>query len=255
MNLNGIKQIFTALPPVEEQTAIANALSDIDALIAELEKLIEKKQAIKTATMQQLLTGRTRLPEFANHPDGTQKAYKQTEIGEIPEDWEVMLLGNCSSFIGSGKTSTKSNGDYPLYGSTGIIGSCKTSEYNGEALLVARVGANAGKLNFVDGEYGVSDNTILVKIKQENNLHFIRYLLIRKNLNNLVFGSGQPLITGTQLKEIALPLPSRKEQTAIVNILSDMDEEIQSLQQRLDKTRQVKQGMMQELLTGKTRLI
>src|SRR5690606_899025 len=77
------------LPPINEQKIVAEALSDTDALISELEKLIEKKQAIKTATMQQLLTGKTRLPEFALREDGTPKAYKESELGQIPEDWEL----------------------------------------------------------------------------------------------------------------------------------------------------------------------
>src|SRR5690554_5562944 len=84
-----------AIPSKEnEQTAIANALSDVDALISELEKLIAKKQAIKTATMQQLLTGRTRLPQFALRDDGTPKGTKPSELGEIPEDWEVVGFGS-----------------------------------------------------------------------------------------------------------------------------------------------------------------
>ena len=79
-------------------------------------------------------------------------------------------------------------------------------------------------------------------------------MLIRKNLNSLVFGSGQPLITGSQLKSLKIVYPKQEEQTAIATILSDMDNEIQTLEQRLAKTRQIKQGMMQELLTGRTRL-
>ncbi len=78
---------------IKEQTAIANVLSDSDALIDALEQLIAKKQAIKSATMQQLLTGRTRLPAFALRPDGTPKGFKPSELGEIPEDWEVSRLG------------------------------------------------------------------------------------------------------------------------------------------------------------------
>lgn len=249
-----IADMLMVMPPKAEQTAIANALSDVDALISELEKLIAKKQAIKTATMQQLLTGRTRLPQFALREDGTPKRTRPSELGEIPEDWEVVELGDCSAYVGSGKTSTKSTGEFPLYGSTGLIGSCNRPEYSGEALLVARVGANAGRLNFVSGEYGVSDNTIIIKLKSGSNIGFFKYWLIRKNLNTLVFGSGQPLITGTQLKDLALSLPSEEEQIDIATILSEMDAEIQALEQRLGKTRQIKQGMMQELLTGRTRL-
>lgn len=86
-------------PSKKEQTIIANALSDVDTLISELEKLIAKKQAIKTATMQQLLTGKTRLPEFALRDDGTPKGYKASELGEIPEDWEVVSLAEIGQTI------------------------------------------------------------------------------------------------------------------------------------------------------------
>ncbi|QBZ84181.1 restriction endonuclease subunit S [Hydrogenovibrio crunogenus] len=92
LNLKIIRSLSLPYPSLEEQTTIANALSDVDGLLAELEKLIVKKQAIKTATMQQLLTGKTRLPQFAHHPDGTKKAQKQTELGPIPEDWKVKTV-------------------------------------------------------------------------------------------------------------------------------------------------------------------
>ncbi|MFN1670963.1 restriction endonuclease subunit S [Acinetobacter baumannii] len=180
--------------------------------------------------------------------------YKQTEVGVIPEDWDVIQLGDCASYVGSGKTNTKSRGEYPLYGSTGLIGSCELPEYSGESLLVARVGANAGRLNYVYGEYGVSDNTILIKIKPTNNISFFKYWLIRKNLNTLVFGSGQPLITGTQLKELYLPLPSNTEQTAIANALSDVDLLISELDKLIAKKQAIKTATMQQLLTGRTRL-
>lgn len=99
INGNEFARLPIPVPPLSEQTAIANALSDVDALIQELEKLIAKKQAIKTATMQQLLTGRTRLPQFANHPDGRKKGYKPSELGEIPEDWEIVRLGDVGETI------------------------------------------------------------------------------------------------------------------------------------------------------------
>lgn len=262
LNTDLIKLIPIPFPSESEQTAIANALSDVDALLTELEKLIAKKQAIKTATMQQLLTGKTRLPQFATYIEGTLegnsqgqlKGTKPSELGEIPEDWDVVELGDKTIFVGSGKTSTKEKGDFPLYGSTGQIGTCKNGDYKGEALLIARVGANAGTLNFVTGNYGVSDNTIIIKLQKDEDIFFYKYLLIRKNLNSLVFGSGQPLITGSQLKSLKIVYPKQEEQTAIATILSDMDNEIQTLEQRLAKTRQIKQGMMQELLTGRTRL-
>ena len=182
------------------------------------------------------------------------QGYKQTEVGMIPEDWDVCCLGDRANFIGSGKTNTKSKGEYPLYGSTGLIGSCTSPEYEGEAILVARVGANAGRLNFITGEYGVSDNTILIKLKPENIIQYFKYWLVRKNLNSLVFGSGQPLITGTQIKELLLPLPTVQEQTAIATVLSDVDSLIASLERLIAKKQAIKTATMQQLLTGKTRL-
>lgn len=99
---NDVKNYKIALPSVEEQTAIAKALSDVDALLAELEKLIGKKQAIKTATMQQLLTGKTRLPQFATHAkgenQGQSKGTKSSELGERPEDWDEIELGEVFNF-------------------------------------------------------------------------------------------------------------------------------------------------------------
>ena len=252
------KDTFLAMlvpkPVFKEQETIATALADTDALIASLVQLIAKKQAIKTATMQQLLTGRTRLPQFALRPDGIPKGYKTSELGQIPEDWEVCCLGDRTNYIGSGKTTTKTSGEFPLYGSTGLIGTCNSPEYNGDAILVARVGANAGKLNFVDGMYGVSDNTIIIKLKADSYIHYFKYVLIKKNINTLVFGSGQPLITATQLKELLIAVPIFEEQTAIATILSDMDSELTTLEQKLTKARALKQGMMQQLLTGRIRL-
>lgn len=98
-----MEQFDIPMPPSRiEQEKIATALSDTDALISELEKLIEKKQAIKIATMQQLLTGKTRLPEFALREDGTPKAYKDSELGQIPEDWDVKKLSEITTYINDG---------------------------------------------------------------------------------------------------------------------------------------------------------
>ncbi len=180
--------------------------------------------------------------------------YKHTELGMIPEDWDVSPLAKHTLFVGSGKTNTKSKGSFPLFGSTGQIGSCLNPEYDGDAILIARVGANAGKLSFVSGQYGVSDNTLIVKLKPQNNIHFFKYWLIFQNLNSLVFGSGQPLITGTQLKELLLPTPSINEQTAIANVLSDTDALISNIEQLIEKKQVIKTATMQQLLSGRTRL-
>ena len=174
----------------------------------------------------------------------------------IPEDWDILPLGKLAINISSGKSKAKSSqGPYPVHGSTGVIGCTDSAQYDGEAILVARVGANAGKLNHVTGRYGVTDNTIIVKFKADSWLPYFRQQLETKGLNSMVFGSGQPLITGTQLKGLLLCIPPSDKQRAIAAVLSDMDAEIDALEQKRDKTRALKQGMIQELLTGKTRLV
>ena len=121
-------------------------------------------------------------------------------------------------------------------------------------ILVARVGANAGTINIVDGKYGVSDNTIIIDVSQQYNVKYVYYQLKYLNLHSLIFGSGQPLITGTQLKQLKFRNVELKEQVTIVKALSDIDSLISSLQKLIEKKKAIKQGAMQELLTGKKRL-
>ncbi|MCT0064801.1 restriction endonuclease subunit S [Proteus mirabilis] len=271
--------IKVALPTKKEQTAIANALSDVDALISELEKLIAKKQAIKTATMQQLLTGRTRLPQFALREDGSKKSTKQSELGEIPEDWEVMRLGHLAKFFkGSGlpKSELSESGKikcihygqlFTTYGpkidrvisrteNVGIV----TSQENDVLMPTSDVTPNGLATASCITETGVTlggDILIIRSDKQKLNGVFFSYLVnvLRDQVMQLVTGSTVYHLYGSDMAKFEFAFPSKEEQTAIATILSDMDEEIQALKQRLSKTRQIKQGMMQELLTGKTRLV
>jgi len=226
-----VKFSFPLPKSKNEQTAIAIALSDADDLINSLEKLIEKKRNIKQGAMQKLL--------------------------QPKEGWEMKKLGEVAKTISSGKSNTQSKGDlYPIYGSTEIIGWKNYYDYEGNKILAARVGANAGTLYKVFGKYCVSDNTLMITTKNDVDMEFIFFILNSFNLNSLVFGSGQPLITGNQLKNLKISLPSTKtEQTRIATILSDMDSEILALENKLEKYREIKVGMMQNLLTGKIRLV
>ncbi|MFC2100831.1 restriction endonuclease subunit S [Bacteroidota bacterium] len=183
-----------------------------------------------------------------------ENAYKQTEIGIIPSNWEVKPLNEISVSIASGKSKTKTQigASFPIYGSTGIIGFSTKPDYKGIRILIARVGANAGIVNYVEGEYCISDNTLMVLLEEKIDFSFIFYFLKYSNLNKLIFGSGQPLITGTQIKCLHIPLPPTKaEQTAIATALSDADALVSSLEILIAKKRLIKQGAMQELLKPK----
>jgi type I restriction enzyme S subunit len=177
------------------------------------------------------------------------------ELNALPVGWESKDLGSLATTVASGKTrSQTAYGPYPVHGSTGVLGYGTEAEYEGDAILVARVGANAGKLTLVSGRYGVTDNTIIVRLRAGESLPFFFRQLETKRLNSMVFGSGQPLITGTQLKSLLLARPPLSEQQAIAAALSDVDALIASLDRLIAKKRDLKQAAMQQLLTGQTRL-
>ncbi|MDW6092225.1 restriction endonuclease subunit S [Vibrio rhizosphaerae] len=256
---NDVKNYRIALPPIKEQTAIANALSDMDTLLTELEQLIAKKQAIKTATMQQLLTGKTRLPQFATHTDGEHKGQpkgmKPSELGEIPEDWEVVTFGKVLT-IKHGKNQKEvesENGNYPILATGGQIGNANTYLYDKPSVLIGRKGTiNSPK--YIETPFWTVDTLFYSEISKDTNAKFIFYKFCMIDWMQYNEASGVPSLNARTIEKVLASLPEQEEQTAIANILSDMDVEIQAFEQRLAKTRQIKQGMMQELLTGKTRL-
>ena len=140
-------------------------------------------------------------------------------------DVEWKKLGDVAIKISSGKNKDKSNsGKYPVYGSTGIIGRTDNKTYEQKQILVARVGANAGRVNIAEGEYDVSDNTLIIKCSKIIKLKFLYYYLVNINLNRFVKGAGQPLLTAGQLKKIPIPIPPLKVQSEIVRILDNFTE-------------------------------
>jgi type I restriction enzyme S subunit len=237
ITLADLKRIEIPVPDRTEQTAIATALSDVDALINELEQLVAKKQAIKTATMQQLLTGRTRLPQFALREDGTPKGYKASELGEIPEDWEVVKLGDIGqTIIGL----TYSPNDVASFGTLVLRSS------NVQCALIDKSIEGSAFGAFMSVFRTHSSNFVFYQFQSD---------LIQIQINERM-GATINQITNTDMSEFMISQPfDGKEQAAIASILSDMDSDISNLQQRLSKARQIKQGMMQQLLTGRIRLI
>ena len=242
-----------AAPSSAEQTAIANALSDVDALIAALEKLINKKSAVKTAAMQQLLTGRKRLPPF----DQLNTGYKQTELGEIPGDWEILELGSVLS-VCHGRDQKKievTDGLHPILATGGEIGRTNSFLYDKPSVLIGRKGT-INKPRFIYTPFWTVDTLFYTEINSKSDEKFVycKFCLIDWMAYNEA--SGVPSLNASTIENVSQSFPSSKaEQTAIANVLSDMDKELEALQQRLHKTQQIKQGMMQELLTGKTRLV
>ena len=273
MNLNTdlINSTSVSLPSPTEQRAIAEALSGVDGLLAALEVLIAKKRAIKQAAMQQLLTGKSRLPGFS----GT---------------WETRRLGDTFTCL---PTANNPRADLREYGQIGYIHYGDVHAHAQPVLNCAyydlpwidrsRVDNAAhlqdGDLVMVDASedlvgigksieiHGIAEKTIVAGLHTilcRGNpdywaMGFKAYLqfipAFKSALIRMATGISVYAISKKQLSDIELALPSLLEQEAIVSVLSDMDAEIAALERRRDKTRVVKQGMMQQLLTGRARLV
>ncbi|MBU2848147.1 MAG: restriction endonuclease subunit S [Betaproteobacteria bacterium] len=139
-------------------------------------------------------------------------------------DVEWKTLGEITTSIASGRNKARSvEGAFPVYGSTGIIGFTNEAGYSGNVLLVARVGANAGLVNAVSGDFDVSDNTLVLRPIDAWNMRFAFHQLTHMNLNQYAVGGGQPLVTGGLLKALKVPFPPLEEQVRIAAILDKFD--------------------------------
>lgn len=226
------------LPTKPEQTAIATVLSDTDVLIENLEKLIEKKNNIKQGTMQGLLIGKKRLPGFSG-------------------GWEKRALGKCLK-IKHGKSQhdvIDKNGIYPILGSSGIVGRTNQYLYDKPSVLIGRKGT-IDFPQYMDTPFWTIDTLFYSEIFDDMDAKFLFYKFNLIDWYSYNEASGVPSLNAKTIEDIETLMPSAKpEQTAIAKVLSDMDAEIASLEQKRNKYIMFKQGMMQELLTGRIRLI
>lgn len=238
LNFGQIRSFKIPLPPTKaEQTAIATALSDADALISSLEKLIAKKRNIKKGAMQQLLTGKKRLPGFSGK-------------------WEVKTLGELLK-IKHGKSQKEivdGNGEFPILATSGIIGRTNTFIYNKPSILIGRKGT-IDVPQYMDTPFWAIDKIFYTDIFDNAFPKFIFYKFNMIDWYSHNEASGVPSLNAKTIESIDLTFPSLPEQTAIAQVLSDMDAEIEALEKKMEKYKMIKQGMMQELLTGKTRLV
>jgi type I restriction enzyme, S subunit len=223
-----------------EQQEIAEALSDADALIESLAQLLAKKREIKQGAMQELLTGKRRLVGFEG-------------------EWRNRSLGDLATMkSGEGITSARidNSSAYPCYGGNGLRG--YTSDYNhdGRYALIGRVGALCGNINLADGRFFASEHAIVVYPRPDVSTDWLAYILQYANLNRLSEASAQPVLTVSKLNKLEFPVPIDKlEQDAIAEFMADLDDNITELETQYQKACQIKNGMMQELLTGRIRLV
>jgi type I restriction enzyme S subunit len=226
-----------------EQRAIATALSDVDGLLGGLDRLIAKKRDLKQAAMQQLLTGQTRLPGFH-------------------AEWEVKRLGEIAH-IKTGRRNNENkveDGQYPFFVRSEVVERINSYSHECEAILVPGEGRIGDIFHYISGRFDVHQRVYAItKFVPGVSGRFIHFYLAKNfgawAMQNTVKATVDSLRLPTFLTfEMHLP-PTKAEQTAIAEVLTEMDGELAVLEQQREKTRALKQAMMQELLTGRTRLV
>ena len=166
---------------------------------------------------------------------------------EFQGEWEEYRIEDITENISSGRCKSHSpNGKYNLYGSTGIIGKTDEACYEGNLVLVARVGANAGSLQIINEPCGITDNTLIIKSKEVDAL-YLYFFLQHFNLNRLIFGSGQPLITGGMLKKVKVSLGTVQEQNKLTRLLSFLDERIATQNKIIEDLKKLKSAISERL--------
>lgn len=268
---DGLLSMLIPYPTSCEQRAIAGALSDVDGLLGALERLIAKKRDLKAATMQQLLTGKTRrLPGFSGE-------WLTKQVGHAGRCFRGVSYQGESDLFTHDSNDTKrllraNNVDNAVVVTDDIqfVNAARVSPQqilrpndilictaNGSKALVGKAGLFA-----VNDGYAYTFGAFMGCFRTDAtaaNPHFVFYLLqtaqYRNYISNLLAGSSINNLRPSSLESLEFGFPAIAEQTAIAEVLMDMDAELAALEQRLEKTRALKQAMMQELLTGRTRLV
>jgi type I restriction enzyme, S subunit len=236
------------LPDTREQQAIAAALSDVDGLIASLDRLIAKKRAIKQAAMQQLLTGKTRLPVFSG-------------------PWKVRRLGTLVDCLDNLRVPVKESeraampGPYPYCGANGVLGHVDRFVLDDDVILMAEDGGYFDEYETrpiayrMRGKIWVNNHAHILKAKPMECQEFLYYSLVHKNILPYLASGTRAKLNKSEMNKIEIRGPlDFDEQSAIACVLDSSDRELDLLGTRREKAKAVKQGMMQALLTGRVRL-
>lgn len=249
LNLQNLKDFVIALPPSSEELhAITSALSDVDALLATLEQMIAKKRDLKQAAMQQLLTGKTRLPGF-------KSAWEVKSLGDLAE----IVMGQSPSSsnynsIGNGLPLIQGNADIANRWAIKRTYTTQITKRGKAGDVLMSVRAPVGEVSRTMFDVCLGRGVCAIRFSNDFLYHTLVFL--EPNWARHSKGSTFDSVNSDDVKAVEIRLPVEEaEQIAIASMLSDMDVELSELETRLDKTRNIKQAMMQELLTGKTRLV
>lgn len=264
LNKSEMEKIVVPLPPsAGEQRAIAAALSDTDALIESLEQLLAKKRQIKQGAMQELLTGKTRLPGFSGEwvvrslGELCEKIQDGTHFSPAAGGTDFLYV--TSKNIGRGSFDVSTAARISAVEHAKIYGRCDVRKGD---LLLTKDGANTGNaaINPLEEPFSLLSSVALLRFDARSHAtRFFLYQILSEfgqcQVLELMSGNAITRLTLGKIRSLRFPVPPIEEQTAIATVLSDMDAEIDALEAQLEKTRMIKQGMMHELLTGRIRLV
>ena len=223
-------------PTLDEQQTIGKYFDSLDHLITLHQRKCEETKILKKYMLQKMFP---------------QNGHSVPEIrfSGFTEDWEQRKLSDVVDSVDTGKSrfdKEGSSGEYPILGSTSVIGYDDEYDYEGDFILTARVGANAGSLYRHAGKVKISDNTVFIQASQ--NIEFLYQLLIQFDIKKLSFGTGQPLVKASELKSLELMMPTdMKEQMRIGVYFKNLDSLITLHQQKCDELRNIKKFMLQNM--------
>lgn len=228
--------ISIIFPDYEEQKKIGEYFSNLDNLITIHQRKCDELKEFKKGMFQKMFPkkGET-IPEI--------------RFPGFTDAWEQRKLANVVDSVDTGKSKFDkegSSGEYPILGSTSVIGYDEEYDYEGDFILTARVGANAGSLYRHAGKVKISDNTVFIQASQ--NIEFLYQLLIQFDIKKLSFGTGQPLVKASELKSLELMMPTdMKEQMQIGAYFSELDNLIALHQRKVDEYKELKKGLLQQM--------
>lgn len=234
LKLDEMLEYKIKIPNVQEQQKIAEVLMDLDHLITLHQRKLDKLINVKKSMLEKMFPKQgSTVPEI--------------RFSGFTHDWEQRKLSDEVSSIDTGKSEfdAKESGDYEILGSTGVIGYDDSFDYEGDFLLTARVGANAGTLYRHSGKVKITDNTVFL---QGSHIDFVFYLLNKFDLKKMSFGSGQPLIKASELKYLELMMPvQNEEKEKMATYFLNLDSLITLHQRKLEKLKNIKKSMLEKM--------
>lgn len=253
-----IKNTWMPIPPFEEQQSIATYLDqkcvEIDELITLQEEMITKLQSYKQSVITEAVT------------KGLDKNVPLKDsgiewMGEIPECWKIIKIKYLAKIKSGDSISSNEiiqEGIYEVYGGNGIMGYCNKKNVDGFNIIIGRVGALCGNVRLISDSKYITDNALILNCFDNKLYPYMYRMLKAANLNNLNTSNAQPLITGSKILNVSLPIPPLAEQQSIANYLdrkcSEIDELISIKQQKIEKLKDYKKSLIFECVTGKRKV-